>query len=149
MRIVSVAVMAFVLLTACGKNQFSETTELVKEAVSMDKAYVEEMNKAQRPEEMVKAMENYQNHLEGLAPQWEKVFAQLKTLEGNGSLKAKMDAGQLILASGEYMVTQLSVWEKTQASLEKYPEDEGVRAAAEKVTATLTRWFKEDEKEKH
>jgi len=144
-RVVVVVLVALFMLAACGKNAFTETTEVVKKAVGIDKAFLEQMESADNPEKIVKAMESYTKELEALGPQWENVSAQLETLEGETSLKAKMDGGKLMIAAGEYMVTQLTVWEKVHTSLEAYPEDAALNAAVEKLDNTVSRWFRDEE----
>ncbi len=144
-RVVVVVLVALFMLAACGKNAFTETTEVVKKAVGIDKAFLEQMESADNPEKIVKAMESYTKELEALGPQWENVSAQLETLEGETSLKAKMDGGKLMIAAGEYMVTQLTVWEKVHTSLEAYPEDAALNAAVEKLDNTVARWFRDEE----
>lgn len=144
-RVVVVVLVALFMLAACGKNAFTETTEVVKKAVGIDKAFLEEMESADNPEKIVKAMVSYTKELETLGPQWENVSAQLETLEGETSLKAKMDGGKLMIAAGEYMVTQLTVWEKVHSSLQAYPEDAALNAAVEKLDNTVARWFHDEE----
>lgn len=146
-RVVVVVLVSLFMLAACGKNAFTETTEVVKKAVGIDKAFLEKMESADNPEKIVKAMEGYTQELEALGPQWESVSAQLDSLEGETSLKAKVDGGKLMIAAGEYMVSQLTVWEKVHSALEDYPEDAALNAAVEKLDNTLARWFRnEDEK---
>jgi len=50
-----------------------------------------------------------------------------------------------MIAAGEYMVTQLTVWEKVHTSLEAYPEDAALNAAVEKLDNTVARWFRDEE----
>jgi|GEM_PF-2073630 ABC-type glycerol-3-phosphate transport system substrate-binding protein len=144
-RVIVVVLVSLFMLTACGKNAFTETTEVVKKAVGIDKAFLEKMESADNPEQIINAMESYTKELEALGPQWENVSAKLESLEGETSLKAKMDGGKLMIAAGEYMVTQLTVWEKVHSSLEAYPEDAALNAAVEKLDNTVARWFRDEE----
>ena len=145
-RIVVVVLVSFFMLAACGKNAFTETTEVVKKAVAIDKAFLEQVESADNPGKITRALESYTRELEALGPQWEKVSAQLDSLERETSLKAKVDGGKLMIAAGEYMVSQLTVWEKVHSFQEAYPEDDKLNAAVKKLDKTLSMWFRDDEK---